>query len=736
MTKKELKSILIEKSKSLSEEELSYLKEEIKSIDLGSPDWDKVISLYENKQKVENKYNILSLYLLGISDYPKKLEHRWELADVADIDLDFSPDGRDRIKEYLKQKYGEDNCVSIGTYGTLGVKGSFQEICRVYNIPPKEYISISKLLTDDMKDLDIDEIKELVPQLKKFLEKYKEISDAITKLTGVKKSIGSHAGGFVVSSDSVVDNIPIVKSSKTWVTGWQESGAIKELEALGFIKVDILGLSAVEQIRQTVNEVKKRHKNVKLPEDIYDVDVNDPNVYDFINTLELDNIFQMESKVFVDAVKKIKPRKLSDISNISTLIRPGAACTVEEYAKSVMDKTKTPKCLWDVFYHTRGWLIYQEQLMQVLMILGGFNIFDADKVRRLIRKIGKSKTSDENRKEMVENLDVIYNEYIKNAIKKITTEDGWNENKAEEYSKSQWDAILGQAKYSFNMPHSYAYSLIGYVQAWFKTYFPVEFWVATLNTIDRGREKYNQSSLGRYIYKINKSGIVVKKPDVNRSDVNFIADGDDIYFALSYIKDIGNSSAVVVENRSYKNWGDFLQKAKSKKINKRVVKALIFSGALDFDEDVLKRNDKWNEYCKKEEKVEFNYHKLIEIEYDYCKYSFTGVPKFILEKNTGSRLVSEFDYSKKLASVIGYVEDIANKKSKKSGNNYILLTITDFRSSISIFVFGAENKEYISNNIKKGDFVKVVVENDDRWLKLPMFKNHGLDRPIKVIKET
>ena len=204
--------------------------------------------------------------------------------------------------------------------------------------------------------------------------------------------------------------------------------------------------------------------------------VDDPKVYDFINTLQLDNIFQMESRVFVEAVRQIRPRSLQDISNISTLIRPGAACTVDEYkASEHIDFDKIPKCLHKIYDQTRGWMLYQEQLLQILMELGGFTIFEADKVRRLVRKIGKSKTTEENRDTMYAETDVYKIGYLKHAIKKIMEEDGWPEKTyieiikdsdgrpikdpktgqpksiehigAQNYADAQWNALMGQAKY-------------------------------------------------------------------------------------------------------------------------------------------------------------------------------------------------------------------------------------------------------------------------------------------------
>jgi DNA polymerase-3 subunit alpha len=450
MNKKDLKNFLKQKLTELQEPEKSYLEEEIKSI-ATNPEWDKVVELYNAKAKIENnEQNILSLYLLEIAPRPTIIEHRWSLSDCADIDLDFDPSGRDKIKDWLKKKFGERNCVSIGTYGTLGVKGSVQEISRVYGIPPAEYLTVSKLVSDEDKDLSVDDIKEKYPQVEEFLKVHPEVEHVMTKLTGMKKNIGQHAGGFIVSSDNAFDNIPIVRANKGYVTGWQESGAIKELEALGWIKVDILGLSCVEQIRICVEEINSKHPGA-IVGDPYLIPTDDPKVYDLINTLELDNIFQMESKTFREAVGKIKPRSLQDISNISTLVRPGSA-NVDDYVKAKLNR-REPKCLHHIYNHTRGLMIYQEQLMQVLMELGNFTIFEADKVRRLVRKIGKAKTSDESRDAMLKECEKYRQIYMTNAVAKIIKEDGWLEKEATEYAQKQWDQLMKQAAYAFNMPH-------------------------------------------------------------------------------------------------------------------------------------------------------------------------------------------------------------------------------------------------------------------------------------------
>jgi len=731
----------------LQEPEKSYLEEEIRSI-ATNPEWDKALDFYENNKKVDtNLNNFLSLYLLGIGPKPNKLQHHWELSDLADIDLDFSPDGRDKIKAWLKERFGEKNCVSIGTYGTLGVKGSVQEVSRAFGIKPSEYIQISKLVSDDDKDLDVDEIREKYPQVEEFLVNHPEIADTIIKLIGMKKNVGQHAGGFIVSSDNVYENIPIIKANKGDVTGWQESGAIKELEALGWIKVDILGLSCVEQIRICVEEINRKHPNA-IKGDPFLLPTDDPKVYDFINTLELENIFQMESKVFKEAVRMIKPRSLQDISIISTLIRPGAACAVEDYKKSEnINFREIPKCLHKVYDHTRGWMLYQEQLLQILKELGGFTIFEADKVRRLVRKIGKSKTSEENRKDMYSETDKYKEQYMKNAVNKILDDDKWSEKKATSYAQKQWDALMGQAKYSFNMPHSYAYSLMGYVQAYLKCYYPVEFWTAALNTIDRGQEKHNESILGKYINSINSMGIKFARPNVNKSGLKFESDEDGvIYFTLSYIKDVSKGAGEVIKYRPYKDWDDFFEKAITNKLNKRIVRALIFSGAVDFDDDMEARNYKWLLYlskkkgkANKQERENFQSempekYELIRMEYDHCKYSFTGIDAFLKDtKYKNIKTISDRDLTKKFWVLIGYISEISMKKSKKSNNEYLLVTVTDFRDTISVFVFGAEYRTQVLKDFSKGDLVKIAVKNDSNWLKLPFKHEVGGKFPIEAI---
>jgi DNA polymerase-3 subunit alpha len=691
----------------------------------------------------DNPNNVFALYLLGIAPKPEHLHHRYDLADMADIDLDFSPEGRDKIKEWLKGKFGEKNCVSIGTYGTLGVKGSVQEVSRAFSIKPFEYIKVSKLVSDDDKDLDVDEIKEKYPQVEQFLKKHPEVADTITKLTGMKKNIGQHAGGFIVSNENAYDGIPVVKANKGDVTGWQESGAIKELEALGWIKVDILGLTCVEQIRLCTEEVNRKYPGA-IKGDPYLLPTDDPKVYDFINTLELENVFQMESKVFKEAVRKIKPRSLQDISNISTLVRPGAA-EVDDYVKA-KTKRREPQCLHHVYDHTRGLMIYQEQLMQVLMELGDFTIFDADKVRRLVRKIGKAKTSDENRDSMVKESEKYHKKYLKRATEKIAEEDGWPEKEAHDYAEAQWKQLMLQAKYAFNMPHSYAYSLMGYVQAYLKCYYPVEFWTATLNTIDRGLEKHGESSLGKYINSIQTAGINVVRPDINKSGIQFESENGKIYFALSYLKDVSKGAAEVIKYRPYENWDDFLEKAIKHKINKRIVKGLIFSGAVDFGDEMTARPYKWLIYLAeksaKKNKAEIEEYQenmpeeydLIRIEYDYCKYSFTGIETFLKKsKYKNLKTISERDPAKKLWVLVGYIADISTKKSKKSGNEYILITVTDFRDTISIFAFGSAFRSKILGVYQKGQLVKVGVKNDSNWLKLPWESEYQGKFPIEVL---
>jgi len=312
-------------------------------------------------------------------------------------------------------------------------------------------------------------------------------------------------------------------------------------------------------------------------------------------------------------------------------------------------------------------------------------------------------------------------------------------------------------KNCFNMPHSYAYSLMGYVQAYLKYYYPLEFWTASLNTIDRGKEKYGQSSLGKYINEIDKAGITVHPPNVNKSGIAFESDDTGIYFALSYIKDVSKGAAQIIPHRPYKDWDDFIAKAITHKINKSVVKGLIFSGAVDFGEDMEQRPYKWLLYLaekgkKKLKSGEYSWNKkvkeeldkfqenmpkifeLVEQEYEYCKYSFKGFGDILSDtKYKNLKTVSQRDEKKKLWVLAAYITDVSTKKSKKSGKEYVLLTITDFREAISVFVFWDEAKKDIMTNYHKGDLVKIAVNNDSNWLKLAHRSLIGNSAPIQKI---
>jgi DNA polymerase-3 subunit alpha len=745
MTEKDISSFLKKKIKDVNENEKEYLRSEIRAFKVQNS-YPKIIEFLDKKIKFKtNKKNILSFYLLGLAPYPPKLKHRWLLSDMADIDLDFSPEGREKIKKYLKEKYGEENCVSIGTYGTLGVKTAFQDIARVLGVKPSEYLPLSKEMAAEDKELTIEEMAKKYPKFGKFLKEHNEVEEVLPVLVGMKRNIGQHAGGFVVSSDNVFKHLPIVKTNKGYVTGWQESGAIKELEATGFIKIDILGLACVEQIRRCVKEVLKNNEDENISEDPYLLNLEDEKVYEFVNSLQLENVFQMESKVFKDSVKKIKPKNLDDISNISTLVRPGSA-EVDDY-NEMKSKTRTePKCVKEIYDRTRGLMIYQEQLMQILMVLGKFNVFEADKVRRLVRKIGKEKTSDENRKLMVEEAEKYHNKYIDKAIELIHEEDGWPKEKAKKYAEDQWNMIMAQANYAFNMPHSYAYSLMGYVQAYLKCYYPVEFWSSTLNTIDRGQEKHGQSSLGKYINYIIKSKINFLPPDVNNSEIEFVGRDKKIYFGLSYIKSVASGADKVIEHRPYEDWEDFLEKAIKNKFNKRVIKSLIFSGATEFGDYKEERARKYIDFLEakskkknKEEIEEYEQfingsdsliYELSRIEYDLLKYSFTGIDKSNLKYK--QPLISERDPLSKSWCLIGFVSNMQMKKSKKSGNQYLLLTLTDFRDSIGVFVFGDYIKT-IQEKLKKGNLVKASIKNDSSWYKLPWESECKSKFPVEII---
>jgi DNA polymerase III alpha subunit len=318
-------------------------------------------------------------------------------------------------------------------------------------------------------------------------------------------------------------------------------------------------------------------------------------------------------------------------------------------------------------------------------------------------------------------------------------------------------------KNSFNMPHSYAYSLLGYVQAYLKCYYPIEFWCATLNTIDRGQEKHGESTLGKYISFITRSTIGFERPDINKSEKEFYGENNKIYFAMSYIKSVASGCDSVLKNKPYIDWDDFLEKAKNNKFNKRIVKSLIFSGALDFSDEIDCRPYKWIKYIltrknKKDREKEITetkkkyfkhfgkdneevlVYELVRMEYDLLKYSFTGIEETLknkveFKKYKNLPTISQRDTTKKFASIIGYIDKIQTKKSKKSGSQYTLLTVTDFQQSLAVYIFGKQREDVQGNlEIKTGRLVKITIKNEGGFIKLPWQSELGNEMPIEIIK--
>ena len=312
-------------------------------------------------------------------------------------------------------------------------------------------------------------------------------------------------------------------------------------------------------------------------------------------------------------------------------------------------------------------------------------------------------------------------------------------------------------KNCFNMPHAYSYSLMGYVQAALKYYYPLEFWTASLNTIDRGQEKHGHSSLGKYINSIEKANITVHSPNINKSGIMFESDDTGIYFALSYIKEVSKGAATIIEHRPYRDWENFLEKAIKYKINKRIVRGLIFSGAVDFDSSVDERSYKWLLYLAekgkkklKSGKVSWNKkikeelddyknnmpkkYQLIREEYEYCKYSFNDFRDVLINtKFKNLKTVSERDTRKRLWVLAAFIDNIQVKKSKKSGKEYVFVTITDFHETIGVFCFFEESKKRLLKYYNKGDLVKIVIKNDNNWLKLASSHDIGGKPAIEKI---
>ncbi|ACH93519.1 DNA polymerase III subunit alpha [Borrelia duttonii] len=481
-----------------------------------------------------------------------------ERVSMPDFDIDFCFEGRDEVIKYVTKKYGEDKVAQIITFGTLKPKAVFKDVGRVLDIPFVQSNEITKLIPDGPKVSLREVLKDKA--LKEYLNKgpvYNELMEAALVLEGMNRHASTHAAGIVIARTSLTDYVPLYKDYKQDTVSTQYTMDL--LEDCGLVKMDFLGL-------KTLTLIKNAEKLIKITDpdfSIATISDSDAKTFKMLSEGRSTSVFQFESEGMQQILKDSKPDNIEDLIALNALYRPGPMQFIPQFvaAKTGAKRIKYPHPdLTEVLKPTYGVIVYQEQVMEVAKIIGGFSLGKADILRRAM---GKKKEDEMNRMKV---------DFIKGALEK-----GYDETLASDI----FELLKPFAGYGFNKSHAAAYSLIAYQTAYLKANYPASFMAANLTN-----EINNTEKLSYYIEETKSMGINVLRPDINQSFKDFRVVGSDISYGLNGIKNIGELMVDLIlnerqENGEYKSFEDFIKRVDEKVINKKFLEASIKSGLFD-----------------------------------------------------------------------------------------------------------------------------------------------------------
>jgi DNA polymerase-3 subunit alpha len=490
-----------------------------------------------------------------------------ERNEMPDVDIDICQDGRARVLEYVRGKYG--HIAQIITFGTMKARAVIRDVCRVLDVPLVEADKLAKLVPSELK-MTLDKALEVEPELKKAYEeneRYRQVIDIGKRLEGLARHASVHACGVVIADEPLTNFLPLYKQADSDEIITQFEGPM--VEKVGLLKMDFLGLKTLSVIQRAVDLVEQIHAR-KI--DIEAIDITDPKVFsDIFARGRTKGVFQFESGGMQDMLMKLVPDRIEDLIAANALYRPGPMALIPEYIERKHGgKWAVPHPIMrEVLEETYGIMVYQEQVMRICNRLGDIPLREA---YTLIKAIGKKK------------LDVIASE--KKRFVEGCTKKGLTAVQGEEI----FDLIEKFAGYGFNKSHATRYSFIAYQTAWLKAYYPVEF-MAALLTYEMG----DTDKVVDYIGECRGMGIEVLPPDMNESFVDFTVvynqehsgkTASVIRFGLAAVKGVGAKAVEQIiaarqKTGRFKSLFHFCESVDLRAVNKQVLESLIKAGAFD-----------------------------------------------------------------------------------------------------------------------------------------------------------
>lgn len=501
------------------------------------------------------KYNLLFERFLN----PERLT-------MPDIDIDFCYERRQEVIDYVTDKYGKDKVVQIVTFGTMAARAVIRDVGRALDLPYSQVDTVAKMIPTEI-GITIEKALKINPELNRIYEgddEVKRLIDMSRRLEGLPRHTSMHAAGVVIGKNSIVEYVPLTRSSDDSVT---TQFTMVTLEELGLLKMDFLGLRTLTVIQNAVALVNK-NKNTDQKLDIDNIDYGDGKVYELIGSAKTEGIFQLESSGMKSFMKELKPKTLEDVIAGIALYRPGPMDFIPKYIKGKNEAGKvTYECpqLEHILAPTYGCIVYQEQVMQIVRDLAGYSYGRSDLVRRAMSKKKEDVMIKERKTFIYGNEEECIPGCIKNGI-------------PEKIANHIFDEMMDFAKYAFNKSHAAAYAVISYQTAYLKYNYPVEFMAALMTSVID-----NPGKVSQYIYNCRQMDIQILPPDINEGDAVFTVNNGSIRYALSAIKGIGRPviDALVAErdaNGSFLSLKDFATRLSGKEVNKRTIESFIKAG--------------------------------------------------------------------------------------------------------------------------------------------------------------
>jgi DNA polymerase III subunit alpha len=475
-----------------------------------------------------------------------------------DIDMDFCTNRRAEVIDYVSKKYGRDNVCQIITFGTMAARGVIRDVGRSLDIPYGDVDRIAKLIPGEL-NATIDKALDQEPRLKEEMKnpQIAKLIEIAKRLEGLSRHSSTHAAGVVIAPKPLVELVPLQKTNKEEIT---TQYSMKDLEAIGLLKMDFLALTTLTIIDGAIRRIREE-KEIDL--DLASIPLTDPQVFALFSEGRTNGVFQFESSGMKAELRRLKPEHFEDLIALNALYRPGPMDMIPDFIKrkqSVIEVRYPHPMLEEILKETYGVIVYQEQVMQIASKMAGFSLGEADILRKAM---GKKQASV-----MLSMRDKFIKGAKSNGI-------------AEKAAAQVFDLMEQFAQYGFNKSHSTAYALLAYQTAYLKVHYPVQFMAALLTS-----EIGNTDKIVMYIAECKGMGIPVLPPDINESALHFHSAGGRIRFGMLAIRNVGEGAIRSVlqfrdHHGRFQNLFQFCEEVDSRSLNKRVLESLVKSGALD-----------------------------------------------------------------------------------------------------------------------------------------------------------